>query len=542
MRQLVQFAWPRSRGYSASLLVAVVQGLSAVALLATSAWLISRAAEQPPIMYLSIAVVGVRTFALARASLRYAERWLSHDAVLRGTGEKRVDVFAKLINFVPAGLGRESTAELSTRVVADVDETQNLGLRIFSPLVQSFSVSLISIAFFWFLLPEAAIVMALLLALAYLLALPVSSAVAKRADNSSANDRALLRVSTSELIENYELLAAYQWLNEQSNRIELIQAKLASGARRQALALGASQAVFSFGAALSAVASAVIGAAYLADGKTDAVMLAVYALLPLAVFDVASVSQPVVGAWRRFRASAVRLIELTTRQVPPELAISHGAGALSDIDSLQLESVELGYPGSETVVRDLSLGLTRGDSLSITGPSGAGKTTVALALAGLLQPRSGALRINGQLASTFSEASIRLHIGYLEQSAVVFSTTVAANLRVAKPLATDEELIAVLNNVGLWSMFSTRDGLETQVGENASLISGGEAQRLAFARALLANFDCIILDEPTASVDQAQAQALVQDLLKAAAAQRRILVLITHDVALAKLTDRTLEI
>ena len=542
MRQLVQFAWPRSRGYSASLLVAVVQGLSAVALLATSAWLISRAAEQPPIMYLSIAVVGVRTFALARASLRYAERWLSHDAVLRGTGEKRVDVFAKLINFVPAGLGRESTAELSTRVVADVDETQNLGLRIFSPLVQSFSVSLISIAFFWFLLPEAAIVMALLLALAYLLALPVSSAVAKRADNSSANDRALLRVSTSELIENYELLAAYQWLNEQSNRIELVQAKLASSARRQALALGASQAVFSFGAALSAVASAVIGAAYLADGKTDAVMLAVYALLPLAVFDVASVSQPVVGAWRRFRASAVRLIELTTRQVPPELAISHGAGVLSDIDSLQLESVELGYPGSETVVRDLSLGLTRGDSLSITGPSGAVKTTVALALAGLLQPRSGALRINGQLASTFSEASIRLHIGYLEQSAVVFSTTVAANLRVAKPLATDEELIAVLNNVGLWSMFSTRDGLETQVGENASLISGGEAQRLAFARALLANFDCIILDEPTASVDQAQAQALVRDLLKAAAAQRRILVLITHDVALAKLTDRTLEI
>lgn len=542
MRQLVQFAWPRSRGYSASLLVAVVQGLSAVALLATSAWLISRAAEQPPIMYLSIAVVGVRTFALARASLRYAERWLSHDAVLRGTGEKRVDVFAKLINFVPAGLGRESTAELSTRVVADVDETQNLGLRIFSPLVQSFSVSLISIAFFWFLLPEAAIAMALLLALAYLLALPVSSAVAKRADNTSAHDRALLSVSTSELIENYELLAAYQWLNEQSNRIELIQAKLASSARRQALALGASQAVFSFGAALSAVASAVIGAAYLADGKTDAVMLAVYALLPLAVFDVASVSQPVVGAWRRFRASAVRLIQLTTRQVPPELAISHGAGVLSDIDSLQLESVDLGYPGSETVVRGLSLGLTRGDSLSITGPSGAGKTTVALALAGLLQPRSGALRINGQLASTFSEDSIRLHIGYLEQSAVVFSTTVAANLRVARPMAADHELIEVLRSVGLWLMFSTRDGLETQVGENASLISGGEAQRLAFARALLANFDCIILDEPTASVDQAQAQALVQDLLKAAAAQRRILVLITHDVALAKLTDRTLEI
>ena len=122
MKSPVALAWPRSGRYSLSLLLSVLQGLSAVALLATSAWLISRAAQQPPIMYLSIAVVGVRTFALARASLRYAERWLSHDAVMSSTAALRVKLFKKLIDFAPAGLGETSASDLSTKIIADVDE------------------------------------------------------------------------------------------------------------------------------------------------------------------------------------------------------------------------------------------------------------------------------------------------------------------------------------------------------------------------------------------------------------------------------------
>ena len=542
MKKLISYAWPRSKRYSASLAIAVVQGLSSVALLATSAWLISRAAEQPPIMYLSIAVVGVRTFALARASLRYAERWLSHDSVLRGSGERRVNVFAKLIDFVPGGLGRQSAADLSTRVVADVDENQNLSLRIFSPLVQSLTVSVISVVFFWYLLPDAALVMALLLVLAYLLALPVSAEIAKRADNSSASDRASLSVATTDLIEHFELLDAYGWQQDRSSRLEVIQAKIARSSRRQAIALGAAQAVFSFGAAASAIASAVIGANYVSDGKAPAVMLAVYALLPLAVFDVASVSQPTVGAWRRFKASAGRLIELTEREVPDELLVSQGALTLENIDSVELDSVDLGYPGSETVVKDFSLRLSKGDSLAITGASGIGKSTIALALAGLLHPRAGALKLNGINATSFADDSIRLKIGYLEQNAMVFSTTVEANLRVAKADASETELIEVLRHVGLWSTFEAREGLQTQVGEQASLISGGEAQRLALARALLADFSCIILDEPTASVDQSQARALVSDMLAAAETQSRIIVLVTHDIELAKLTNRRIAI
>ncbi|MEN9749512.1 MAG: hypothetical protein RL149_590, partial [Actinomycetota bacterium] len=238
MKRLFAFAMPSSRRFSAALFVAVVQGLSAVALMGCSAWLISRAAQQPPIMYLSIAIVGVRTFALARASLRYAERWLSHDAVLRDSGKRRVDVFESLIEFVPAGLRQDSIADLSARTTLDVDESQNFGLRVISPLVQSISVSLVSVIVFWFLLPEGAIVMALALAAAFLIAIPLSAAVASKSDANQAALRSLLATQTSELLSNQELLLAYGWHAQRELEIEQTQERIARGARLQAIAFG----------------------------------------------------------------------------------------------------------------------------------------------------------------------------------------------------------------------------------------------------------------------------------------------------------------
>lgn len=541
MIRLIAYALPRSRKFAASLFVAVVQGLSAVALLATSAWLISRAAQQPPIMYLSLAIVGVRTFALARASLRYAERWLSHDAVLRNSGNKRAAVFEKLIDFVPAGLGKQSIADLSSRTVADVDETQNLGLRIISPLVQSFLVSIISTVVFWFMLPAAALVMGTLLLCAYVIALPTAALVSLRVDRQSANQRASLAADTANLLDNLELLENYDWVEGALTKIEATQARLAKATRLQAISFGSSQATFAFGAGLAAVCAAVIGADQLGSSHGDFVVLAVFALLPLAVFDVASGAQSVISAWRRYRASAERLIELADRKLPAELELD-AAEMLSDLKSVKLESLELGYPGQSSVVESFSLSVKAGESISLVGASGAGKSTIALAMARLLKPRAGHILLNGRNAKEFSRESIRKQIGYLEQNAMVFATDVRTNLKIAQPQATDAELIDVLERVGLWSAFVNRAGLNTQVGEHGSLISGGEAQRLALARALLADFRLIVLDEPTANVDEAQGKKLVSDMLAAARSKQRMIVLITHDAKLAKLTDRIIKL
>lgn len=541
MKKLILFSLPRSRRFFTSLCVSVVQGLSAVALLATSAWLISRAAEQPPIMYLSIAIVGVRTFALSRASLRYAERWLSHDSVLQETSERRARVFGSLIDLAPAGLGRQSAADLGTRVVADTDEMQNLGLRIVSPLVQSVVVSVISTIVFAVMLPSAALVMGLLLATAFVVALPLSALIARRADLQSATERAQLATKTQRLLGNLELLNAYGWATAAVDEIEKTQASLAKSARRQAISLGFAQATFSFGAAASAVIAAVIGASEIASGHGDRVMLAVFALLPLAVFDVASAAQPVIGVWRRYRASAERLIEVIDRDIPAELTFE-GTQVLGELDAVQLIAAEAGYPGNESVITNFSLNIKKGETIALVGQSGAGKSTVALILARLLNLRGGELRLNGQSADDFSTSSIQKRVGYLEQNAVMFNASVRVNLQIAKPEATDDELVAVLQSVSLWSMFSKRDGLDTRVGERGVLISGGEAQRLALARALLANFNLFVLDEPTANVDEAQSVQLVSDFIAIAKDNQRMMVLITHDSTLAKLADRKVEI
>ncbi|MBP6043103.1 MAG: thiol reductant ABC exporter subunit CydC [Rhodoluna sp.] len=541
MKKLILFSLPRSRRFFTSLFVSVVQGLSAVALLATSAWLISRASEQPPIMYLSIAIVGVRTFALSRASLRYAERWLSHDSVLQETSERRARVFGSLIDLAPAGLGRQSAADLGTRVVADTDEMQNLGLRIVSPLVQSVVVSVISTIVFAVMLPSAALVMGLLLATAFVVALPLSALIARRADLQSATERAQLATKTQRLLGNLELLNAYGWATAAVGEIEKTQASLAKSARRQAISLGFAQATFSFGAAASAVIAAVIGASEIASGHGDRVMLAVFALLPLAVFDVASAAQPVIGVWRRYRASAERLIEVIDRDIPAELTFE-GTQVLGELDAVQLIAAEAGYPGNESVITNFSLNIKKGETIALVGQSGAGKSTVALILARLLNLRGGELRLNGQSADDFSTSSIQKRVGYLEQNAVMFNASVRVNLQIAKPEATDDELVAVLQSVSLWSMFSKRDGLDTRVGERGVLISGGEAQRLALARALLANFNLFILDEPTANVDEAQSVQLVSDFIAIAKDNQRMMVLITHDSTLAKLADRKVEI
>jgi ATP-binding cassette subfamily C protein CydC len=541
VKKLIRFALPRSSRFNASLVIAVVQGLSAVALMGCSAWLISRAAEQPPIMYLSIAIVGVRTFALARASLRYAERWLSHDAVLRDSGQRRAMVFEKMIDFAPAGFEQNSISDLSARTVADVDESQNLALRVISPLVQSVMVSLISVVVFWFLLPAAAAVMGILLLLAFIVALPLSATIARSADRGQAQLRARLTKQSSELIEHFDLLVAYGWADDRLKALEETQARAAKSAKLQALSFGVSQATFAAFAAISAVVAAVIGAEVIARGQSDPVMLAVFALLPLAVFDVASASQSTVGAWRRYRGSAERLTELSERSLPPELQFASGV-ACGPLETIELKSVTLAYPNRQSVVNDFSLKLKLGETVALVGESGSGKSTIALALSRLLALRSGSYLVNGESVENIDGDSIRKRVGYLEQNPAVFATTVRVNLAIAKPDASDAEMLEVLEKVGLAQMFLAREGLDTLVGDRGALISGGEAQRLALARALLANFELIILDEPTANVDQKHSTKLIQDLIAVARDNKRMILLITHDEKLAKLASRRVAI
>lgn len=539
MRDELRLGLPKTKLFGLGLVVSALQGLSAVALLAASAWLISRAAEQPPVMYLMIAVVGVRGFALGRAGFRYGERLMLHDAAFRKLSEIRPKIFEKLIPFVPAGLGAEKRGDTITRVGADVDELQNLPLRVISPIFQSALVSVFAVIGLGLLLPSAAVALLLFLLAAFFFAMPLSGFISKVSDLERATVNAKLATQSIEVLEHLDVLTAYGWLSSKLHDLAETDEVLNRIGKRKSLGNGVGQAIFSLLATTATLVSAIIGARSVANLELPGVLLALIALIPMAVFDVASNTQPAISAFRTYRSSAKRILQIQSKQLPAELLPIFGNQEVSGFKNLNLKHVAIAYPESKPVFQDLNFELNAGETIAIQGQSGSGKTTIALALLRFLDLRSGGYQINGSDIAKYSESSIRKTIGLVEQDPTIFLGTVRANLLVAYPKASDVEIWNILDRVGLRSLFANRQGLDTELGERGVLISGGEAQRLALARALLANFQVLVLDEPTANVDKDSARNLVSDLLAAAKLNsNRAIVLITHDAELAKLADK----
>ena len=539
-KRILALGLPRDGYFRFGLIVAGMQGLSAIALLGVSAWLISRAAEVSSIVFLGVAIVGVRGFAVGRATFRYGERLLLHEAAFRMLGNLRPEIFSKLAPFIPAGMPSIGRGEVLTRIVSDVDELQNLSLRVFAPLVQSLVVASASILFVWLLLPAAGMGLMFAVLAVFLVALPLTARVAKVSDESVAPLKAQLANQSLDLLENQDVYLAYGWLEILLAGLEKTDAKLRREQSKSAYSNGLGVAVVTLMSMLAVVLGAWFGANAVLSGVIPGASLAVFTLLPIAIFEILLAAQPAVSAYRKYRVSAMRVAELLDRDIPVALQIVNGDLELEGFKTLALEKATLRYPEAERVAfSDFDFTLTSGEVVLLSGESGSGKSSVALALARLIELDSGAYTINGYQASNFTVDSIRRRVGVVEQSPMIFLGDVRANLSLAKPEASDEELIQALTEVGLWEMFETRAGLGTQLGDRGVLISGGEAQRLGLARAILADFEVLILDEPTANVDEVAADQLIADLLAVAKGKaNRAILLISHERRFRGLVDR----
>jgi ATP-binding cassette subfamily C protein CydC len=540
----IRLGLPRDGFFKAGLVVAVLQGLSAVALLGVSAWLISRAAEVSSIVYLGLAIVGVRGFAVGRATFRYLERLLLHESAFRMLSNIRPQIFSKLVPFVPAGVSTLGRGETVSRVVNDVDELQNLPLRVIAPLVQSLVVSIVSTVFMWLLLPAAGWALLATLLLAFSVALPLSAKLARASDNSVAPLKAELANLSLDLLENQSVYLAYGWMAEKRGRLAEVDSRLKRAIAKSAISNGLGSGLFTLLSMTAVVAGGWFGGSAVSQGQLPGASLAVFTLLPMAIFEVAQGAQPALSAYRRFKVSAVRINAILNRKVPDELNFIGGTTDLQSFSQLELKNVSIRYPdSSSSVVESFDLQLKAGESVLLTGESGAGKSSIGLVLARLLKPSKGTFLINGSPSESYVAESLRRTIGLVEQNPMVFLGDVRANLTLAKPDASDAKLISVLKEVGLWSMFEVRQGLDTQLGDRGVLISGGEAQRLALARAILADFKVLILDEPTANVDQTTADQLVADLLRIVRSKpSRSLVLISHEARFRGLVDREIRL
>ncbi|MER6445832.1 thiol reductant ABC exporter subunit CydD [Streptomyces venezuelae] len=520
------------------LLGALAVGCS-VGLLAVSGWLISRASEQPPVLYLMVAVTATRAFGMGRAVFRYAERLVSHDAVLRMLADLRVSVYRRLERIAPAGLRQHRRGDLLARLVADADALQDYWLRWLLPVGTAVLVGTGSVAFTAWLLPEAGAVLAAGL-LASGVAVPlVSGAVARGAERRLAPARGELATRVADLLTGTAELTVAGALEDRKGRTRESDGLLTRIAARGSAAAGLGGGLSALICGLTVVAAAAVAANAVHDGRLSGVAMAVAVLTPLAAFEAVTGLPLAVQYRQRVRRSAERVYEVIDAPVPvaePE----QPAEAPASPFPLRLTGLTARHPGQErAALRDVDLTLEAGRRIAVVGPSGSGKTTLAQVLLRFLDPADGTYHLGGSDARTLDGDAVRAFVGLCAQDAHIFDSSVRENLRLARTGASEEQLRQALAAARLleWAD-GLPDGLDTLVGEHGERISGGQRQRLALARALLADFPVLVLDEPAEHLDLATADALTADLL--AVTEGRTTVLITHRLAGLEAVDEVL--
>ncbi|MFJ3962090.1 thiol reductant ABC exporter subunit CydD [Streptomyces sp. NPDC090036] len=520
------------------LLGALAVGCS-VGLMAVSGWLISRASEQPPVLYLMVAVTATRAFGMGRAVFRYAERLVSHDAVLRMLADLRVSVYRRLERIAPAGLREHRRGDLLARLVADADALQDYWLRWLLPVGTAVLVGTGSVAFTTWLLPEAGAVLAVGLLAAGIAVPLVSGACARRAERRLAPARGELATRVADLLTGTAELTVAGALEDRKGRARESDGLLTRIAARGSAAAGLGSGLSALVCGLTVVAAAAVAANAVYDGRLSGVAMAVAILTPLAAFEAVNGLPLAVQYRHRVRRSAERVYEVIDAPVPvtePEQA----AVAPASPFPLRLTGLTARHPGQErAALRDLDLTLEAGRRIAVVGPSGSGKTTLAQVLLRFLDPAAGTYSLGGKDARTLDGDAVRALVGLCAQDAHIFDSSVRENLRLARTGASEGQLREALAAARLleWAD-GLPDGLDTLVGEHGERISGGQRQRLALARALLADFPVLVLDEPAEHLDLATADALTADLL--AATEGRTTVLITHRLAGLEAVDEVL--
>lgn len=500
---------------------------SAVGLMAVSGWLISRASEQPPVLYLMVAVTATRAFGIGRAVFRYAERLVSHDAVLRMLADLRVGVYRRLERIAPAGLRRTRRGDLLSRLVADVDALQDYWLRWTLPAGAALVVGAASVGFTAWLLPEAGAVLAVGLLVAGVAVPLLSGSVARRAERRLAPARGALATQVVDLLRGTGELTVTGALARRTAAVREADRRLTGIASRAAAAtaLGGGLSAVACGLTVAFVAYAGVVAVH--SGRVEGVELAVVVLTPLAAFE-AVVGLPLAVQYRqRVKRSAQRVFEVLDAPVPVSEPVEP-APAPASAFPLEVRGLSVRHSGARhDALSGFDLTLTAGRRVAVVGASGSGKTTLAQALLRFLEVRSGTYTVGGTDATALDGDTVRRCVGLCAQDAHLFDSSIRENLRLARTGASDEELRAALAAARLldWTD-GLPDGLDTLVGEHGAQLSGGQRQRLALARALLADFPVLLLDEPAEHLDLATADALTADLL--AATEGRTTVLITH--------------
>ncbi|MEV0418167.1 thiol reductant ABC exporter subunit CydC [Streptosporangium canum] len=492
--------------------------LAGLGLIGSAAWLITRAAEQPPLAALSVAIVGVRAFATSKGVFRYGERLAGHDVALRAQATTRERLYQALI---PAGPLNHRGADLLSRMVDDTDAAQDLLVRCLLPAVAALVTAVTTVVIALFLLPAAALVLLAGLAVAGVLIPAGTAAAARRWSARIAPARADLAARVADLVHGSADLAAYGAGDRALAACAEADARLAALERRQARGNAVATGLGMLAQGLTVLAIVLVAQ----NSGAGSVATAVLALTSLVSFEPVL---PMAAAGERLTGVLAALRRLReVRATPPAVTDPTAPVPVPDgPPTVEIDDLVVRHSADRApALNGVSLTLTPGRRVALVGPSGAGKSTLLSALMRLVEPESGTIRLSGVEIGRLSADDARRVMTGLTQDPYVFQASLRDNLRLAGPEAGEDALAEAVRRARL-ERWVERTGWDTVLGEDGRTVSGGQLQRLALARALLNDPPVLLLDEPAEALDEETADALMADLLDATHGHTTLLV--TH--------------
>jgi ATP-binding cassette, subfamily C, bacterial CydC len=541
--RLLSFLSPFRWHVTLAILLGCVMIASNIGLLGMAAYLIAAAALGPLIVMLTLPTYIVRLMGVTRAVSRYSERLQAHSVTFRVLARLRTWVYSRLEPLAPAHLLTYRSGDLLTRLVADVDELQNVYLRVVSPVIMAIIIGLVTFGLFSIFSTMLAWIALTFLIIAGFGVPLLAGALAHGLGKRQLALRAQLKAQIVDGIQGVQDLLAYGRAGDQRQKITTLDNELKRVQQRMAYISGLQQALNDALMNLALWVILLLAIPLVTTRFISGVYLGFLALIILASFEAVQplaqtfqfLGHSVAAGERLFRITdATPSVTESASPVPVPVSVGarvewSGVGYLSPrqgstraaclgdryaCTNLEFDQVSFAYtPNESEVLHEISFEVHPGKRVAIVGPSGSGKSTLMRLALRLWDPTKGMIRLNGQNINMLALDALRDRIGVVAQDTYLFNDTIRGNLLLARPGASEDELAQVLDQAQLSEFVRQLPrGLETWIGEQGLRLSGGERQRLAIARALLKDAPILILDEITANLDPLTESALLDSL------------------------------
>jgi ATP-binding cassette subfamily C protein CydC len=519
--RLIDFVRPFGRWMSLAVALGFFTIAASIGLMTTSAWIISRAALQPSISVLQVAIVGVRFFGISRGVSRYLERYVGHEVTFKLLAQLRVWFYEKIEPLAPARLMAYRSGDLLSRIVADVETLQNFYVRVIAPPVVALLTAILMIilmgAFHLLLIPIIVVFM-------LLVGVGMPLGVWRLSHQPSVQEitaRAELKTALTEGIQGIADLISYGQTETYLHKINTDSQELETHQKRLALVMGLHTGLGVFLVSLCAVILLAM-----AIPRVDPLYLAPITLGAIAAFEAflpLSVALQHMGSSLK---AAQRLFELVDAE--PAIHDPEHTAILPETYDLKIENLTFRYnEEDQPVLVNVSFDIPQGKRVALVGVSGAGKSTLINILLRFWDYHEGKITLGGKDLKTYHQEDVRKLIGVVSQNTHLFNGTIRENLLLANPDATQLQLDEATQHAHLYDFIqSLPDKYETWVGEQGLRLSGGERQRLAIARTLLKNAPLLILDEATANLDTVTEHGVMRTIQKLM--EGRTVFIITH--------------